>query len=280
MVIGHEKQLKMFQTFITNDALAHAYLFTGPWGIGKHTFALELANKLQEHKDTSMHPDILNFSEPPTIKQVRELKRQIAISPFMGKQKIVIINNVDKIQNEAANALLKILEEPRGDNIFILISQHLSVVLDTIRSRCYKIKFSYVPDEIIEKELNVNKISISNWKNLKLHWTGRPQVAMRLLNDEVYLKKIMEYKKDCDMFINGSLSDRFNISEKYAKIENISSGHASEVSEILRIWAEHIRNMNLDNKTELISGILNVYKISTTTNANIKFLFNNFALKV
>lgn len=280
MVIGHEKQLKMFQTFITNDALAHAYLFTGPWGIGKHAFALELANKLQEHKDTSMHPDILNFSEPPTIKQVRELKRQIAISPFMGKQKIVIINNVDKIQNEAANALLKILEEPRGDNIFILISQHLSVVLDTIRSRCYKIKFSYVPDEIIEKELNVNKISISNWKNLKLHWTGRPQVAMRLLNDEVYLKKIMEYKKDCDMFINGSLSDRFNISEKYAKIENISSGHASEVSEILRIWAEHIRNMNLDNKTELISGILNVYKISTTTNANIKFLFNNFALKV
>lgn len=267
MSIFHPQQLKLFKEMSANSNLAHAFLFTGPEGVGKLEFAREIAMFLQETEQAE-HPDIIETLTPLPIDEAKTLKKRLYTSPFSGKYKIVIIASAHNMHTDAANSLLKMIEEPRGDTVFILVSAYPELVLATIRSRCLEVKFSYVPDQIIEKELDIKSI-----RDIKLHWTGRPALAKQLLNDENYKKRIKACSADCRKFMAGSLRERFNISEKYAKIED-----RRDLLEALRVWMEVVRDGGEQDKKAL-PDILKLYKNTATTNANVRFALNNLAVK-
>lgn len=265
----HPKQAKLFEKMKEDGALAHAFLFTGPEGVGKLSFARQIAMDLQGVENAEDHPDVVEAPVPLPIKEAKDLKKRLHTAPYSGKYKIVIIDQAEAMHADAANSLLKMIEEPKGNTIFFLISSYPQSLLDTILSRCYEVKFSLVPDDIIEKNINVDKI-----KHLRVHWQGRPRFAESLLNDMEYYRKIEEYKKDCDAFVKGSLKERFNITEKYAKIKKGLYQH----NEMIRVWIEHIREQDISNKEELVKYLLELYKNITTTNANFYYLINSFAI--
>lgn len=162
-IIGHKREIEQLEKALESNSLAHAYLFAGIDGIGKKKIALSFASKLlgAEITETTQHPDfrfIFAENNEITIETIRELKDGLKFAPLKSSNRIVIIENAETMNTSAANAALKILEEPPANNYFILITCAPHMLLPTIVSRCQKIDFSPVPeDEIIsflEKERN------------------------------------------------------------------------------------------------------------------------------
>ncbi len=152
--------------------MPHALLFSGMPGIGKAVVARELAkllNCLDPHEgdccdrcsscrkiDASIHPDFLWITNEGTfikIDQIRELRSRLKYRPFEGKWRSVVIEGAQNLKEEASNALLKLLEEPPGQNIFMLLVLEPQMLLPTIVSRCCHIRFQPLDINWIERHL-------------------------------------------------------------------------------------------------------------------------------
>jgi len=132
-----EQNLKILSKLAAADNLPHALLFTGPDRIGKKKSALRFIEGLAH-----LESDLVCLADSPIqIKQIRDLKHKFFLSSFREFWKIAIIENADQMLPEAANAFLKLLEEPRGSALFILIAHTRSSVMPTIASRAVEIRF-------------------------------------------------------------------------------------------------------------------------------------------
>mgnify|MGYP001601359225 CR=1 FL=1 len=141
MLLGNEKIQNYFRTLVENDGLSHAYLFYGPEGVGKKSFALEISEVIGG--PAIKNPDLKIIdkgSEEIHIADIRELKNFAYLTPF-GKCKLTIINNAHNLGRDASNALLKILEEPPGKSVLFLISHLPKLLFATVVSRCQLIRF-------------------------------------------------------------------------------------------------------------------------------------------
>lgn len=167
-ILGHERQKDILRRVLASGRLAHAYLFTGPEGVGKRLMALALVRALFcpqggcgtcvacRKVDHFNHPD-LHLLEPDgasiKIEQVRGIQREFSYRPLEAPRKVCLIEHPEKMQTAAANALLKTLEEPSGEALFILLSAHPEQVLPTIRSRCQPLCFSRLPAQLLKQDL-------------------------------------------------------------------------------------------------------------------------------
>lgn len=141
-IIGH-KFAK--QTLISNKSV-QSWLICGPKGIGKATLAKSFAN-LVLTQDTSYthhdHPDFLIIEDSTiTVEKIRYLKNFLYLSPKCSDHKVVLIDSIEAANNNAKNAMLKILEEPTQNSIIIIISHKPYHVPATIKSRCFQLKLS------------------------------------------------------------------------------------------------------------------------------------------
>ena len=172
-IIGHDKILNFFDRVMENGNLSHAYLFVGPDQVGKKTVAQEMGSKilkvsrdkLKTSPDYSFTTQLFDEKTGKTkkniiIAQMRELRENLARRSYMGGYKIAIIDSADKMNIEAANALLKTLEEPSEKTILFLITDNDVALPATIRSRCQIIHFSLIPEELLKSiasdEENIN----------------------------------------------------------------------------------------------------------------------------
>ncbi len=182
-LLGHDTQQNWFRSAFRSGRLASSFLFVGPEGIGKRSFALLLAKSLLCRQtsidelnfcgscedcvqvEASTHPDLIQISKPADRadiplklligegeKRMREgLCYDISLRPYGGRRKIAILDDVDYLNAEGANCLLKTLEEPPSDSVLFLIGSSLQRQLPTIRSRCQSILFRPLSgDQIVD----------------------------------------------------------------------------------------------------------------------------------
>lgn len=174
-VVGHQRVVESLRHAHRNDTVHHAMLFAGPGGVGKRTVARGFAALMNctnpttqggpdagdacglckscrrilgsEEDRGSGHPDVIEL-EPDgrqiKIAQVRDLIRTVAFPPIEAKTRVVIVEPADALGEEAANALLKTLEEPSSHTRFILVSNAPDSLLITIRSRCQRVTFGRI----------------------------------------------------------------------------------------------------------------------------------------
>lgn len=167
-IIGHAKPKALLREAVAKNKLGHAYLFRGPDGVGKKRAALALAAyincKSPVDNDacgrcpscrkylSGSHPDLILIEPDGTaikIGQVRELKHQLTFPPLEAKVRVVILEDIHTMRREAANSLLKTLEEPAPDNLLILTADLAGEILPTILSRCQIIPFGpLAPNEM------------------------------------------------------------------------------------------------------------------------------------
>jgi DNA polymerase-3 subunit delta' len=159
-IIGQERIIRLLQRALAQNFLPHAFLFTGIEGIGKHLTAFTLAKAVNcqnrsggdccnqcvscRKAESGNHPDInLIESEGPFIKieQIRALKHRMRFSPLEGRVRVTVIRKAQNLKIEAANALLKILEEPPHYNLIIVTANETAALLPTIVSRCLHLPF-------------------------------------------------------------------------------------------------------------------------------------------
>lgn len=157
---SQERAIDILKASVSGKRIAHAYLFLGPNGVGKHSTSIEFAkllNCVSEKKDNctmcsscvkiekNIHPDIFIISAEEgeriiSIDKIRELSARLSLKPFEARYRVAIID-AQTLNEESSNALLKTLEEPGPDMVFILIAANASALSDTIVSRCQVVRF-------------------------------------------------------------------------------------------------------------------------------------------
>ncbi|UCG14498.1 MAG: DNA polymerase III subunit delta' [Deltaproteobacteria bacterium] len=159
-ILGQQSVVGLLQKALSRERLPHAFLFTGMQGVGKLLVALTLSKAVNceqtvagdccDHclscrKATSgNHPDISLIESDGSfikIEQIRSLKRSLRFRPLEGRCRVTVIQNAPNMKAEAANALLKVLEEPPPDNLLILTATESAALIPTIVSRCLHLRF-------------------------------------------------------------------------------------------------------------------------------------------
>ena len=233
LAVGQEVAIKILNSIIASGRIAHAYLFKGPKGCGIEECALEfskailcigdekgtLADLASMRTDTAFslscgacpscraislnnHPDLFIFEKEGAsikIKSSHEMLKESLTRPYLSERKVFIINEAENMTPEAANALLKLLEEPPSYITFILITSNDLMIPSTIVSRCQVIPFSPLPAHVIaqflEEEHGVSKedsLLISAFSNGSIEralWfttdDGKDVLSNRSILDEI-----------------------------------------------------------------------------------------------
>jgi len=228
-IFGHDDVVEQFRRAIERGRLASTFLFTGPPGIGKRTFALTLAQALlcQRRDEAAFdpcgecpsckqvvagtHPDVAVVSKPEDKSVIpvelfigdkehrgREgLCHHIALKPYMGGRKIAIIDDADYLNPEGANSLLKTLEEPPPKSVLILIGTSPAKQLPTIRSRCQLVRFLPLPEETVA-ELLLSKGLVADGaeaQRLAAHAEGSLSRALDLADPKLWEFREMLFRR-------------------------------------------------------------------------------------
>ena len=181
-VIGQSRAVSLLQRSLEMDSLAHAYLFVGPAHVGKMKLALSLAQALNceageppcgecvacqkiasiKHADVQIiglsHDEDLAEARPRveiSIDQIRQLQHSASLPPFEGRYRVFIIDGAELLSTEAANCLLKTLEEPVGKVVLIVLTTNERLLPVTVISRCQRVEL--LPLAITEIEAALNK---------------------------------------------------------------------------------------------------------------------------
>ena len=160
--VGHDHQKQLLSSLVQKGKLPHALLFAGPRGVGKRTIAVELVKNLFceeggacamcracRNVDSGLHPDFTLVSGETSIKidELRAMMKEVYEPPFEAPVRVVLIDNAELMTHEAANALLKTLEEPPPSNLFVLVSSREQEIPLTVRSRCMRLGFGPLSTE-------------------------------------------------------------------------------------------------------------------------------------
>ena len=185
-IVGQDRAVEQLLTAWKSGRMHHAWLLTGPRGLGKATIAEAAARRMlaeaagpppggeglevdDQHPTARLlaagsHPDFrkLERLERPTgglarnisVDQVRGLGEMLAMTPWMSAWRMIMIDAIDDLESEAANALLKMLEEPPAATLFLLVSHNPGRLLPTIRSRCRRLDFAALGDDAMTSFLS------------------------------------------------------------------------------------------------------------------------------
>lgn len=201
MILGQDRAVDQFASAWATRKLHHAWLLAGPRGVGKASFAHAAARRIladaagpvsnlpgiesdDDHPmvklvEAGSHPDMRvlerlvnektgNLARNISVDQVRSLAELFDLSPAMSDWRVVIIDSVDELEPAGANALLKMLEEPPPNSLFFLVSHAPGRLLPTIRSRCRRLDFQLLDDDVMTSVLETEAPGISPAERKKI----------------------------------------------------------------------------------------------------------------
>jgi DNA polymerase III subunit delta' len=270
--IGQDKIIALLQKALRQNVLSHAYLLVGPRQVGKKTLAVELAMALNCRAEASRrpcrecpacrkiaagnHPDVqildldslVESEDSPRrteigIEQIKDMLHSAHLPPFEGNMHVYIINEAGNLSLDAANRLLKTLEEPPLQVVFLLLTENARLVPATVISRCQR--------------LNLNRMKTGDMENvLVARWPGEPE-KIRLLahlsygcpgwaidawqNPGVLVERHEKFDR-LRAILAGNISERFSASTQLA--QQFSKKRES-VYETLDSWAGWWRDLLL-----------------------------------
>jgi len=308
-IIGHQKQLNILNKSIERKRLAHAYLFLGPENVGKFTVALDLAEKLTGQSNQKINADLIiirpgedkndgpedkkpvksgkTVSQKKEIKveQIRELQRQFSFFSEDGKYKVAIIDEAEKLNKQAQNALLKTLEEPNDFSIIILVAKDDKKLLPTIISRCQKIKFGPLTETEIEDWAREKNIFFGKEteKDEIIFWSlGRPGLILQLIGDKNELEERRKIQVQLENMPSQNLTEKFSLAEEMSKEKETSRKALGFWIILLRQSLLKKNNLKISaaKALEIIKEIERSLEIMRDTNSNTRLVLENLFLKV
>jgi len=223
MIVGQDKAVEQFASAWASRRLHHAWLLAGPRGVGKATFAHAAARRVladaagpsidlpdietpDDHPmvkltEAGSHPDMRrlerlvndrtgNLARNISVDQVRELGEFLGLTAALSDWRVVVIDSIDDLETSAANAVLKILEEPPANSIFLLVSHAPGRLLPTIRSRCRRLDFYNLDDDAMTSILEVRSPQLSDGERRRIIGMAAGSAGRALAFAELDLAKL------------------------------------------------------------------------------------------
>lgn len=269
MLIGHEKHIAALVAMRGRDALSHAFLVTGPAGVGKRAFAFSTTRWLQgegdfanyKAADETPHPDIIHLCAP-TIKEVRALRTVVARAPYEAPLRCVIIEDAHELGAEAGNALLKTLEEPRSRTVFFLLAHNRARMLPTIASRCHHIPLGLV------------KAAGEAPQAVAVLAEGRPQRCAAFVAGAQETSEAQGVVRDAEEFVRGALGARFSLVERYTQEGAPFTLFLEALMSVIR------RDKGLSAGSSALRALLDISRRLQTGNATPAWMLRSFAVQL
>jgi len=254
--IGHKTEKYILLKMIGNDTIPHALLFSGPKKIGKKKVAMEFikllccsnggkgwvpCNQCYSCRNIEMNtfPDLVMISPEEgdkdiKIEQIRDLQERFALTSFSGGHKVVIVDDAHLMNHHTQNSFLKILEEPKGKTVIILVSDRPDILLSTIRSRVQEIRFSILPKREIEEYLMKVGMGQEESKQIAAISSGQIGKAMDYHDNSEKKEQFDKAMSDLNSMIYANLGKRFAYSKD-------NSEDLDQLLEMLEIWERFFR---------------------------------------
>lgn len=285
-LIGNDKIKQILTNSIKSNTVLHSYMFIGPSGIGKTLFAKEFAKMiLCQNREQNVcnrckscieiennnNPDLIEIlPEGGTIKieAIRTIQEKVKELPIISNKKVYIIKDADKMTKEAQNCLLKTLEEPPKFITIIMTGSNESMFLTTIKSRCMKITFNKIENEVLRQFLN-ERYNIST--NFIEACGGSIEKAL-LVNE-----KKEEYEKILNIFSN---IENYELLDVINKIEFIYK-NKDNIYDMLDYINSILSSKKLDNyKYIKYIDVVEQTKKKLKANSNFDMSIDNMIYKI
>lgn len=269
-IFGHEHVKRVLGRQLLSGSLSHAYLFSGPSGVGKRTLALEFAKKVLQTESLAYHPDFLILDQPEEIKmeQAKDFIDRLSLKPFVAIKKLAIINNAQNFNTQSGNALLKTLEEPSESTVIVLIAEGKNI-LPTIVSRCQLLSFNQFTKAQISEFAGVKKINLNS--QITDLCFGSPGRLLELVNNTEFLEKEQDSIYRWQKFAKSSGAEKFLAILEFGNLE------AEELEKMFGTWLKwEARNNPVPKRlSALLASISGLKK-----NLNKKLILQNLFLSI
>jgi len=321
-ILGNSRVKTILSKSLQRNRVPHSLLFIGPDGVGKKEMALVVAkalNCLQKTENSCEEctscvainkknfPDVMEVSPQKDvikIEQMRLLKSTTYLKPMVGKKRVFIISNAEKMREEASNSLLKILEEPPSFSHIFLLTDNPYLILPTIKSRCQVLTFAPVFKEDIEKVLLEKGYDAEKARVISLVVHGNLRYALSLDWDDLQEKRQKAWqvfhalikKENASVFLKEFSSSRFLERQDLEQIFEILSSFCRDIvlfkeegdlSHLMnpdygQDLRETSRHLSLEQALDFLSKIdYSLYALQKNLNVNLLMssLFSHFMEK-
>ena len=260
-MLGHEWAVSLLKDNVARGQARHAYLLTGPQGVGRRTLAVRLAQALNclqppepgtpclacrlclqigrmQHADLS----VVQSDAPGSmlkVDQIRELQRSLSLAPYDARYRVALLLRFEEANPSAMNALLKTLEEPAPQVILILTAESAENLLPTIVSRCELLRLRPLAFEQVSQWLQSRHGLLPEQAQLLAHVAGgRPGYALHLMAEPEQMEMRQARLDEHLGLLNSGRVDRFNYAEKLSKDKEL-------FRQVLLIWLSFWRDVLL-----------------------------------
>jgi len=259
-LVGHEWAVDMLKKHVVNGTTRHAYLFAGPTGLGRRSLALRFAQALNcqtpissgipcgqcrncKQIEAMQHPDLSVVqadSEGSTLKvdQIRDVRRSLTLKPYVANYRVALFLRFQQANDNAANALLKTLEEAPSYAVLILTADNPEQLLPTIVSRCEVLRLRPLNIEAVQKELEKRGLEVGQAKLIAHISGGRFGYALRLIENDSLLEKRDQRLNDLLTLIPATRVEKFAYADKLAKDKE-------SMRQAILIWLSYWRDVML-----------------------------------
>lgn len=255
-IIGNQDAKTYFKKAVIDNQLSHSYIFEGQYGVGKNTFALELAKFiLCEHKDgmkpcneckschminAGTHPDVIHIEKDTKVTKVETIRenivREMDIKPYQSDYKIIIVKAADSISIQGQNAMLKTIEEPPSYGIIILVCENIASLLPTIKSRCIVVRFNPINKQQMRRYLENKGIRGVQQEIYEKLSDGSIGVVNDIIQDETY----MEVRRQSIKYLERL--DKAQIMEIYDIVKEVIE-QKEDIERVLQFWLYWYRDI-------------------------------------
>ena len=271
-LIGHEWAVDMLKKHVVNGTTRHAYLFAGAPGLGRRSLALRFAQALNcqtpieagipcgvcrdcKQTEAMQHPDLAVVqadSESGTLKvdQIRDTRRSLTLKPYLANYRVALFLRFQQSNDNAANALLKTLEEAPSYAVLILTADNPEQLLPTIVSRCEVLRLRPLKIEEVQKELENRGMEIGQAKLIAHISGGRFGYALRLIENDSLLERRDQRLNDLLTLLPASRVEKFAYADKLARDKEA-------MRQAILIWLSYWRDVML-RTAQAASPLVNV----------------------
>lgn len=293
-LLGQEKAKSLLSRSLQVSRIPHAYIFKGPEGVGKRLFARGVAAAVncRDHsligacgscpsciKFRSMnHPDFMVVSpEKGVIKidQIRRLSRELSYPPYESTMRVVVLEDVQTMRREAANSLLKTLEEPPENNLLILTAEASQEILATLTSRCQVVPFTPLSLEDCVAILVQKGLERDNAELLARLSEGSPGKALLFQKTEMIAiwRKLVELLSDPKVHPDRDVGQLLHLAEEMAAIKDDLPAFFG----LVKIWLRDLLLGEADGKQAAGGSFSNGQNTKNTKNWSTPELFRRLA---